>query len=273
MDRRAFLRKLSAVPLSIEFFGSENSSESVEYPSIREGYLEDYGWIETGNPQLPDELPNEEIEDESRWGLVAYADDHVTPAVREQTDGLIDTQLMSMVAAKATDLGYWFPPDSEFGETRVGIDGVAEEVCEEVIFTEMNNLDSHRDYHIKTVQQIIELTVGQLPYVGEGVSTSLGYLWDTPESINTRDGKDSYLAQYLASKTLRANGEEYEVDYRGLYADWFYEGNLYAALAFYPQDKETLSKAVLELTGVDLSLDDGITFERETIKMLSGIGE
>lgn len=272
MDRRTFLRELTVVPLSIDLFGSESDSGSTQYPNVRGGYLDDYGWKETGNPKLPDQLPNKEIEDESRWGLVAYADDHITPIVRKQTDNLIDTQLMSMVAARASGVGR-YTPDSEMGEIATGIDGVAEEVCEEVILSKMDNLETHRDFHIKTIQQIGELTVGQIPYFGEGVSTSLGYFWDTPGSINTRNGQAPYLAQYLASKTLKANGVEYEVDYRGLYADWFYDEDLYAAIAFYPEDKETLSEAVLELTDVNLNLDGDIAFEREVIKMLSGVGE
>lgn len=116
----------------------------------------------------------------------------------------------------------------------------------------MDNIDILTEFHLKTKEQLYNWTVGQLPYVGEAVSVSLDYLWETPSSLSTRDGVTLFLAQYLASKTVQGtDAAEYEIDYRGLYADWFYEGEFFAALAFYPEDEDELSDVVLDATGVD----------------------
>lgn len=273
MDRRSFLRKSRSVPLFFGFWESDDSDKTQKYPSVRDDYLDDYGWQKAGEPDLPDNLPGEEIPEDPLWGLVSFEDDNLTPTVNEQTDGVIDTQLMSMVTVRVTELGYLLTPSGEKGEFRVDIDSVAEEVCEEVIRSEMENIDILTEFHLKTKEQLYNWTVGQLPYVGEAVSVSLDYLWETPSSLSTRDGVTAFLAQYYASKTIQGDdGTEYEMDYRGLYADWFYEDDFFAALAFYPEDEDELSDVVLDAAGVELELDRRMTVEKEIIKLLSGVG-
>lgn len=107
MDRRSFLKKSSSLPLFFGFWESDDSNKSPKYPSIRDGYLYDYGWKKAGGPDLPDNLPNEKIPEDSLWGLVSFEDDNLTPDVKEQTDGAIDTQLMSMVTFRVTELDYF----------------------------------------------------------------------------------------------------------------------------------------------------------------------
>jgi hypothetical protein len=251
--------------------------------------LEEYGWKQITSPSLPDLPDEDDLIDETEWGLAAYVDQSHREHVKNQTNGVVDTNLKHLWATRVGTTDQLFRQKRwntvggrELLEMIVTVDGVTEKVFEDYVTKEINNgaLEKVAEGHRKAISWVSDIP-SYIPYAGPVISYGIDFLWDAQTSINVATGGSAYLSQYfldypVTKDSLGASSQDTIVttslDYRGWYVDWFSEGDFYAAGGVCPEDADHLSERLSDAIEEEVDIETPeIPYEQEMLELLTNI--
>ena len=298
MRRRQFIRSGSILALTpfVSTTVSAEDNNSKQRPKIPQDQLDVYNWEKSSTtPDLPEFEDAEHIENVQKtdWKLNAFHGTAVRDAIEEKTPFTGVKPLKHIWAAKVTtDDDYTEIVWSEGAASEVAsnIDSTTESVFQR--FVENQPVDGEfnelLEWHRGVAKQGIEYTLSQIPYVGSVASGISSSEWDLSTSETTATGHTPSISEHYVSLPLSAiaenGGEEVEnevdLDFRGIYIDWFTEDNVfYSVGGIYPESEERLNEqltdgfddGVLDFSPPDFDISTERAYEQEMLDLVSKV--
>ncbi|ELZ68778.1 hypothetical protein C457_10971 [Haloferax prahovense DSM 18310] len=180
--------------------------------------------------------------------------------------------------------------EGEGAEVASDIDSTTEHVFEQ--FMEKNVLDGKLEFsgewHRKAVSEGAGFLVGLVPVIGDGLSTAFSWKWDLQTTLTTATGATASISEYYFSLSLSSIAEnaeeeienEVDIDFRGIYIDWFTEGNVFYSMGgVYPESEERLNEqltdgfdaGIMDFDPPDFDISTGGMYEQEMLDLLSKV--
>lgn len=295
MKRRRFIRSVgsivgaSALPTT-SVAGETTTSRP---PEIAQAVLDAYGWEQVGEvselPSFTDEDHIENVE-KTTFRLNAYHSTDLSEAIERATPLQGVRPLKHLWAARVTTddketEAIW--NEGETAEAAAGIDGTTEEAFERYIEGSIleGNVEFHGEWHRKAVEEASGSVIGEIPIVGSGLATVFSWKWNLTTTITTKTGNTSHISEYYFSlplSSISASAQqkietETSLDFRGMYVDWFAEGNVfYAAGGIYPEDEARLNEqlsdgfdeGLLDFDPPEFNISTDEDYEQEMLQLL-----
>lgn len=297
MRRRQFIRSSCTLALtpSISTIVSANSV-SDRPPKIPDDHLNSYGWvISSSKSELPEFEESKHIENirKTSWGLNAFHGTSVRDAIEEETPFEGVRPLKHIWAARVTTddedtKGIW--TEGEEAEAVSNIDSTTEHVFEQ--FMEKDVLDGRLEFrgewHRKAVSEGAGFLAGLVPVIGDGLSTAFSWKWDLQTTLTTATGNSGSISEYYFSLPLNSIAEnaeeeienEVNLDFRGIYIDWFAEGNVFYSIGgVYPESEKRLNEqltegfdsGILDFDPPEFNISTDGMYEQEMLDLLSKV--
>ena len=296
MKRRQFIHSSCSLAL-IPFVSTTVSANSASNrrPKIPEDHLNGYGWERSStSPEISGFEDSEHIENnqETSWGMNAFHGTAVRDAIEEETPFRRVRPLKHIWAARVTTddedtKRIW--TEGEMAEAVSNIDSTTEHVFEQ--FMENSVLDGQLEFrgewHRKAVSEGAGSLAGLVPG-GDVLYTMLSWTWDLQTTLTTATGNTASISEYYFSLPLNAIAEnaeeeienEVDLDFRGIYIDWFTEGNVfYSTGGVYPESEARLNEqltdgfdaGVLDFDTPEFDISTDEMYEQEMLDLLSKI--
>jgi|AntDeeMinimDraft_4_1070355.scaffolds.fasta_scaffold10344_3 hypothetical protein len=153
-------------------------------------------------------------------------------------------------------------------------------------------LDGHLkfrgEWHRKAASEGAGFLGGLVPGIGDGISTAISWKWDLQTTLTTAPGNTASLSEYYFSLPIGAISEnaedeienEVDIDFRGLYIDWFVEENVFYSMGgVYPESEERLSEqltngfdgGILDFNTPEFEISTDGIYEQEMLDLLSKV--
>lgn len=272
------------------------NSVSDRPPTIPEDHLNAYGWeMSSTNAKLPEFEEAKHIENiqKTRWGLNAFHGTSVRDAIEEETPFEGVRPLKHIWAARVTtdhELTKVIWTEGEAAEAASNIDSTTEHAFEQFMETDVldGRLEFAGEWHRKAVSEGVGFLAGQIPVIGDGLSTAISWKWDLQTTMTTATGNTGSISEYSFSLPLEAIAEnageeienEVDLDFRGIYIDWFAEGNVFYSIGgVYPESKERLNEqltdgfdaGILDFDPPEFDISSNESYEQEMLDLLSKV--
>ena len=297
MRRRQFIRSSCTLALT-PFISKIVSANSVSDrpPKIPEDHLDSYGWeMSSTNLELPDFEESKHIKNlqKTSWGLNAFHGTSVRDAIEEKTPFEEVRPLKHIWAARVTTddedtKGIW--TEGEEAEAVSNIDSTTEHIFEQFMENDVldGRLEFRGEWHRKAVSEGGGFLVGLVPVIGDGLSTAFSWKWDLQTTLTTATGNTGSISEYYFSLPLNAIAEnaeeeienEVNLDFRGIYIDWFAEGNVFYSIGgVYPESEKRLNEqltegfdaGILDFDPPEFNISTDGMYEQEMLDLLSKI--
>lgn len=151
------------------------------------------------------------------------------------------------------------------------------------------DIEFRGEWHRKAVEEGTGGLLGSLPGpLGTTLETAFSWKWNLTTSVTTETGNTSHISEYYFSLPLTSVSADAEeqvetetaLDFRGLYIDWFAEGNVfYAAGGIYPESENRLNEqltdgfdsGILDFNPPEFDISTDGAYEQEMIELLKEV--
>jgi hypothetical protein len=297
MRRREFIRSgctLALIP-GISTTASANSASN-RPPRIPEDQLNSYDWVRSSSsPKLPNFEDSEHIENRQKtsWGIQGFHGNALRDEIEKQTSFEGVRPLKHIWAARVTTddentKRVW--TEGEEAEAVSNIDSTTEYVFEQFMQNDVldGGLEFRGEWHRKAVSEGGGFLAGLFPGIGDVLSIAFSWKWDLQTTLTTATENTGSISEYYFSLPLNSiaenAGEEIEdevnLDYRGIYIDWFAEGNVFYSMGgVYPESEERLNEqltngfdaGILDFDTPEFDISTDGMYEQEMLDLLSKV--
>lgn len=247
MNRRKYLQTtcslLGASMIPVGLAEAQNESSTL---SISQTEFDAHGWRVAEKkptlPSFPDEKHTENLE-KTAWNLNAFYGAELPTQIEQSTPFENVRPLQHIWTARVTTTDettktIW--RKGEAAEHVSNIDDTTEAAYEH--FVQNSVLDSELKYrgewHRKAVEEGAGFLSGLLPGgLGTAIDVALSWKWEMQSSIATETGNTATISEYYFSLPVKAISpdadehveNELNLDFRGLYIDWFEKDDVFYA--------------------------------------------